>query len=149
MFAVGESLLRDAICAGVFFNFFRVDGVNARCVQAEDLGAQRRRDLRIAVLRANSGAIWNVRNAWIWSCGEPYQIESVPHSTLSSPQYLISLPSACAACSGSRIRKRQVLPNSAYTLLFGLMPFSMQRTDQRVDAVARAASRRRPSRVAG
>ena len=31
------------------------------------------------------------RKAWIWSCGEPYQIESVPHSTLSSPQYFTSL----------------------------------------------------------
>jgi hypothetical protein len=31
---------------------------------------------------------------------------------------------ASAALSGSRMRKRQVLPSSAYTLLFGLTAFS-------------------------
>ena len=55
----------------------------------------------------------NARNAWIWSCGVPYQIESVPHRIRSGPTAFSSLPRTWAASVGSPITTRQVDPSSA------------------------------------
>ena len=52
-------------------------------------------------------------------CGEPYQIESVPHTMRSGPTARSSLPSTCAASTGRRSIRYQVLPSSAYTLAPG------------------------------
>ncbi len=52
-------------------------------------------------------------------CGEPYQIESVPHTMRSGPTARSSLPSTCAASTGRRSMRYQVLPSSAYTLAPG------------------------------
>ena len=84
--AAGNAVDRRAL-----LNFREMDVVGLGRVEPEHLGAQRRGDFRIAVLLAQLLAIWKVRNAWIWSCGEPYQMESVPHSTLFSPQVLQQL----------------------------------------------------------
>ena len=78
--------------------------------------------------------ISKARKAWIWSWGEPYQIESVPHRIRSSPRWTSSLPSRCAASSGLPITARQVEPSSAYTFAPGPRPACCERGDQAVGA---------------
>src|SRR5215475_4989693 len=53
--AVGEPLARDAIAPGVLSDLRGADPVHLRRVEAEHLRADRRSDLRIAVLRAQLG----------------------------------------------------------------------------------------------
>ena len=62
----------------------------------------------------------NRRSATISGWGEPYQRLSVPHTMRLGPTLLISLPSRCAAWSGSSMTLRQTEPSSAYT--FGTLP---------------------------
>ena len=81
--------------------------------------------------------IVNARNASISGCGDPYQIESVPHTMRSGPSATSSLPSTCAASTGRRSMRNQVLPSSAYTLPPG------------ADAVRRASARARAGRRRG
>ena len=53
------------------------------------------------------------RIATISDCGEPYQRLSVPQQIRCGPTWVISLPSRCAASSGSFITSRQTEPSSA------------------------------------
>ena len=57
-------------------------------------------------------------------CGDPYHVESVPHTMRSGPSATSSLPSTCAASTGRRSMRNHVLPSSAYTLPSGPMPAS-------------------------
>ena len=67
-------------------------------------------------------------------CGEPYQIESVPHTMRSGPTARSSLPSTCAASTGRRSMRYHVLPSSAYTLAPGRDARVGEARDQPVDA---------------
>jgi transcriptional regulator with XRE-family HTH domain len=77
-----------------------------------------------AKLAAALGSDLNVRLSSIWGWGDPYQMESVPQSTLVVPTALHTLPSTCAAVSGARITLNHVDPSSAYTLPCASTPLS-------------------------
>ena len=80
--------------------------------------------------------ISKARKASIWSWGEPYQIESVPQHTLSSPTATSSLPSTWAAWSGEPMTVRHVEPELGVDVAAGADAGLVQRADQPVDALA-------------
>jgi len=55
MFAVGETLGGNAVGSSVLLHFIGADCVGPGRVYPKDLGADRRSDLRVAVLRASFG----------------------------------------------------------------------------------------------
>ena len=66
-------------------------------------------------------------------------MESVPQSTLFSPQYLRSLPSACAALVGVAHEKAPGAAELGVNVAVRFDAVLDQRANERIDAVARAA----------
>ena len=90
-------------------------------------------------LARSGSAIWKVRQAWIWSWGEPVQIESVPQRTLFSPDVLEEL--AHSVRGGVGVAAEHV-PGGAHVRVDVAVRRDVvveQRLHQRVDAVAAGA----------
>ena len=78
-----------------------VEAVERGGVATEDRPLHLGRQRRVAEpLLEPAALISKARNASIWGCGVPYQIESVPHRTRSGPTATRSLPRTWAALVG-------------------------------------------------
>src|SRR5688572_807835 len=149
MLEVGAALIGDPVGAGVLLHFLGTYGVDARRVQTEDLGAQRRRNFGIAVHRAQLRRDLESakRLDLVLRRTVPDRVGAPQHVVLTA--ILDELAERMRRAVGIAHEKAPGAAELGINVAVRLDPVLDQRADERVDAVARATPRKRALRDTG
>src|SRR6266545_6163360 len=139
MLVVGVPLARDAVGTSMFLYLVGADRVDAGRIQAEDLGAQRRSDLRIAVHRAQLGRDLESakRLDLILRRAVPDGVGAPEHVVLAA--IFDELAERMGRAGGIAHKKAPGTAELGVNIAVWLDTVLDQRADEGVDAVARAA----------